>query len=127
MEILLRNSGSKNIYDSWGHKKTAVPIFHLIRSFNVKKFVEIGVESGKLSLLIFNEFNDIYTYLVDISFQGCDLNSFRKYTQRFSVFNMKSTEASTYFQDGSLDMIYIDASHLYEDIIEDLKIWSPKV
>jgi len=31
------------------------------------------------------------------------------------------------FQDGSLDLVYIDANHAYEHVIEDIRDWLPKV
>jgi predicted O-methyltransferase YrrM len=31
------------------------------------------------------------------------------------------------FADGSLDMVYIDACHRYDDVLSDLERWWPKV
>lgn len=38
-----------------------------------------------------------------------------------------SAEAAKDVPDGSLDLVYIDANHVYDAVIEDLTIWSPKV
>lgn len=38
-----------------------------------------------------------------------------------------SLEAANQFEDNSLDFVHIDASHLYEDAIEDIRAWYPKV
>lgn len=35
--------------------------------------------------------------------------------------------ASTEFEDNSLAIVFIDASHRYDDVIQDLKSWYPKV
>ena len=40
---------------------------------------------------------------------------------------MKSTEASSMFEDNSLDAVFIDANHSYEAVLDDLASWFPKV
>lgn len=41
--------------------------------------------------------------------------------------HMASNEAVKLFEDETFDLIFIDGSHLYLDIKEDLEIWYPKV
>jgi hypothetical protein len=38
-----------------------------------------------------------------------------------------SLKAATLYSDESLDFVYIDASHEYEDVIKDLHAWYPKI
>jgi predicted O-methyltransferase YrrM len=40
---------------------------------------------------------------------------------------MTSLEAAQLFADGSLDFVYIDASHEYEDVKADIQAWLPKM
>lgn len=38
-----------------------------------------------------------------------------------------STEASATFEDNSLDFLFIDASHIEADVLDDLSCWFPKI
>jgi len=40
---------------------------------------------------------------------------------------LRSNQAVGMYEDRSLDFIFIDGSHEYEDVIEDLRVWYPKV
>lgn len=46
---------------------------------------------------------------------------------RVSDLPLTSRMASELVQDGSLDFVFIDATHTYEHAKEDIKLWVPKV
>ena len=46
---------------------------------------------------------------------------------RIEIVRKSSLAAAASFQDVSCDFVFIDASHDYEDVCEDLRAWYPKV
>tara|TARA_B000000557_G_C20812579_1_gene461032 strand:+ start:1901 stop:2461 length:561 start_codon:yes stop_codon:yes gene_type:complete len=44
-----------------------------------------------------------------------------------NIFKSNSIEASKKYKDESLDFVFIDGSHLYEDVLDDINHWYPKV
>ena len=41
--------------------------------------------------------------------------------------HMRGEEAAEKFEDESFDLVYIDASHWYKDVVKDIELWLPKV
>jgi hypothetical protein len=46
---------------------------------------------------------------------------------RYSKYRMPSAEAIHFFNDSSLDFVYIDALHTYDGVISDINLWLPKI
>jgi len=44
-----------------------------------------------------------------------------------SILQMTSAKAAEIFCDGSLDAVYIDANHNYENVKQDISMWLPKL
>ena len=49
------------------------------------------------------------------------------YEKRIRIFAMESVVAANHFDPDSLDFVFIDGSHKYEDVLTDIKAWLPKV
>ncbi len=47
--------------------------------------------------------------------------------ENLRVLEMTTKEASFIFEPKSVDMVFIDAGHLYEEFLDDLTNWLPKV
>jgi hypothetical protein len=50
-----------------------------------------------------------------------------KFGNKVSFIRETSVEACKQFEDESLDFVYIDGNHDYKCVLEDLKLWFPKV
>lgn len=51
----------------------------------------------------------------------------RRFKNRIIVLAMPSHEAADHIKDESLDFIFIDADHSYENCKQDIELWVPKV
>ena len=117
----------------------------LVKNIKNGKVVEVGCWKGLSTSHIGKICNDNNTWLVVVdTFKGSDNNEEKGIAENEDIMkifmdNMKelgiwytiipesSVEASKYFADESLDLVMLDASHLYEHIMDDLLTWTPKV
>lgn len=110
-------------------------------------FVEVGSWKGKsisyLAVEIINSKKNIELYSVDTFLGGPELQKdeeiinktlYSIFTQNIkpvkdvvNVLHMPSVEASKKFEDESIDFLFLDASHEYNDVLDDLNFWYPKV
>jgi predicted O-methyltransferase YrrM len=112
---------------SWMGRSTAC-MGELIKNSNknvefyaVDTFEGDTFEEQKRIVAELKEQNSSLFELFKNNLKKCGVNEF--------VIPIQSTslEAANNFEDNSLDFVHIDASHLYEDVIEDIRAWYPKV
>jgi hypothetical protein len=55
------------------------------------------------------------------------LENTREFTKYITTLKLSSVEAARLFDDKSLDFVFIDGSHLYESVRDDIAAWAPKI
>src|SRR5574337_475147 len=92
------------------------------------KIVEVGVYEGRSALFMIEELERLdksalgHFFRIDILPRPHWLSG-----KNITHMQMTSEQASNSFDDNSLDFVFIDAGHEYEDVISDIKYWFPKV
>lgn len=120
--------------------KDRIELAKYFTELGFKVGAEIGILEGSYSRALCRYNPELLLYSID----GWDLlenNTKRKKYQLWYYERAKnklaphnvviikelSTEAVKRFENGSLDFVYIDASHSYPAVKEDITIWTPKV
>lgn len=115
---------------------TCIHLFELARSMD--SIVEIGSWHGKTAHALLSGCPGT-VYCVD-HFNGSTAKSDATHNQsgkeafikncdhfdNLKLLEMYSHEAAKQFEYKSVDMVFIDAGHLYEEILLDLQCWLPK-
>lgn len=126
--------------------------FAILEHFRGGTFVEIGTWLGKSTCFMAEaikaadypvKFYGVDTFLGEVNAKdqqdivkaegGSVYKAFLRNMKNAGVMNyvtplqITSKEASTLFDDESLDFVFLDAEHLYDNVMEDLNLWYPKV
>ena len=105
------------------------------------KCVEIGCYSGELTIVLSVYFHQVFAIDPWIDdYDDNDIASHANMEDVVKVFDQRtsnytnitkirktSIEASSLFEDNSIDLVYIDGIHTYDGVKNDLSLWIPKV
>lgn len=103
--------------------------------------VEVGTFSGENAVIMAKYFNRVVT--IDPWLNGYDKDDHassadmaeveKKYFERTADFlniahlKLTSLEGAKEFDDGSLDLVYLDGDHQTDAVVADIDAWKPKV
>jgi len=125
-----------------------VVIADLIQKNKYTSIVEVGVYQGTLAKYLLNECKLTSYYMVDpwvvypepegtigkIESQEEWEKTFRKvlkivkkHEEVAKVLRMTSKEASKKFKPLSIDLVFVDARHVFDYVVEDIRLWWPIV
>jgi hypothetical protein len=114
----------------------------VFRELGFKIGAEIGVDKGRHTELLFKTIKDLKLYCIDpyksydaknhITKQEAMDRNFesawdRNKGRNIEWWKMESTEAVNDIEDYSLDFVYIDAGFMFDDVMNDIILWSKKV
>jgi hypothetical protein len=112
--------------------------------FPYGKGIEIGTFKGEFSKEILQSWNGTL-YMVDVwrplgdeyldasnhaihsTAYSETINNISELEDRGIMIRATSEKASEIFTDNSLDFAYIDANHAYDFVVQDIKLWYPKI
>lgn len=122
---------------------------NLITEYNLKKGAELGISNGRTYFRLLEKCYDLTLIGVDEwkyrpeqkdvphgeiyekhDFHKSELQvrqQAKKYGSRAIILKMSTHVASHQIQDNELDFVFIDASHDYKSIKQDISDWWPKV
>jgi hypothetical protein len=112
-------SGSKFVeIGSWKGKSSAFMAVEIANSNKKIDFFCVDTWQGSSEHKDFEDLDSLYTQFID------NMKPLEKY---YKSIRKSSTEAANQFEEDSLDFVFIDASHEYEDVKKDIQVWLPKV
>lgn len=116
----------------------------LLNAIDAKKGVEIGVFKGEWSQYVLEnwdgtlymidpwrplgeEYDDASNHANHMDAYERAMESIRGFEDRAFMLRGLSEQLVEIFEDESLDYVYIDGNHAYDYVVQDMKLWWPKL
>lgn len=103
---------------SWKGKSSAYMAVEIANSGKSIDFVCVDTFEGGLEHINHPDLHNLYDVF------NSNMSSLKNY---YRDLRMTSLEASKLFDDKSIDFVFIDAGHDYENVRNDILAWKPKV
>lgn len=112
--------------------KNRVELAPFFKELGFTKGAEIGVFTGYFSEILCKAIPNLDMTCVDIWGEGKYKRAEEECLARLAPYKCKiikdySVEAAKQIKDGSLDFVYIDGAHDYDNVKADIAAWTPKV
>ncbi|GMH78769.1 hypothetical protein TL16_g07927 [Triparma laevis f. inornata] len=92
-----------------------------------RKFLDLGPQSQLLMIDAWAAV-DVYTAEQGAENLATTIDNVKDYSpKKYQILKMTTAEAAAQIPDASLDFIYLDAGHMYQDVKHDLHAWWPKL
>lgn len=105
---------------------------------------EVGVRGGENAVSLLSLLDIQRLYLVDhypdyseggrnftnseqLGYWIAMFKNIKPFQQRVTLIHQPSTVAACLFEDEIFDMVYIDADHRFDQVIQDIRAWWPRV
>ena len=105
---------------SWKGRSAAFMAVEIINSNKKIKFDCVDTWKGSIE-------HETYDVITEEKLYDVFLSNIEPVKHIINPIRMTSIEASKLYKDNSLDFVFIDASHEYEDVKADILSWLPKV
>lgn len=143
MQHIYMNSGFgepwfdyEDLYRSFVDRMTDQSVFVEVGSWKGKSIAFMGVEivnSGKkiscyaVDTWLGSQEHNSDSYIKDGSLYDLFIENISPLKDVITPIRKPSVDAANQFSDGSLDIVYIDANHEYQEVKKDIAVWLPKI
>ena len=143
MDEIVINTATNSFINKSEFKCSGYGLYDLLKDKGTAVGLEIGCDIGDTSYFLLSKLNNLSLYSIDpyidyIDWNGNNLSSreqmyhdvlarMGQFSDRFNLIRKISDDAVGEFEEESLDFIFIDGLHTYEQLSKDCKNYYSKV
>ena len=125
-------NNKNGFWKEWTNQPRSMDCFVSMQNKKDLVGVEVGVAEGNHVKAMFKILSIKKLFLVDpyYNFDNyliCCKNNLKKFEDRLEYIIKPSVKGVKQINDNSLDFVYLDGSHIYDDVVDDIDVWYSKV